>query len=127
MKKENFTVKDKTEVALGLCGIAISIVALVVSWNTASITNQTSRQLLEYQLEQERLPRIVALNYRLPIEFARMDTYTVERRIDFSSVSKSLYPIRIPIYNVGVGFAQNCTITQNLFRDYIIQQRELFI
>lgn len=30
--------------------------------------------------------------------------------IDFSCISNDVYPIKIPVYNVGVGFAQNCSI-----------------
>lgn len=82
------------------------IISTVVSLFTLVETNKTSRQLLEYQLEQERLPRIVALNYKLPVEIVNVNG----NYIDFSCISNDLYPIKIPVYNVGVGFAQNCSI-----------------
>ena len=83
-------------------GVGISLFSLFK-------TIDASETLLEYQLEQERLPLIMALDYELPVEFATINSIG-RNNIDFSSVPADLQPIKIPIYNVGIGFAQNCSI-----------------
>lgn len=92
--------------ALIMSGVSM-IVSVIVSLYIAWQANDESNRLAEYQLQQERLPRIVALNYELPVEIANING----EYIDFSSVSTDLYPIKIPVYNIGVASAQNCSIT----------------
>lgn len=98
---------DKISIAaLIMSGVSIivsGILSLYIAWQA----NDEANRLAEYQLQQERLPRIVALNYELPVEIAN----TNGEYIDFSSVSPDLYPIKIPVYNIGVASAQNCSIT----------------
>ena len=104
--------KNQTQTKISKRALWVSIISLIASTSislfTFMQTNETSKQLLEYQLEQDRLPRIMALNYELPVEILHVDNG--HKNIDFSSISSELYPIKIPIYNVGVGFAQNCNI-----------------
>lgn len=102
--------QDQTKIAKRALWVSIIslIVSAIISLFTFAKTNQTSRQLLEYQLEQERLPRIMALNYELPVEIIHVNNGDSD--IDFSYIQDELLPIKIPIYNVGVGFAQNCSI-----------------
>ena len=95
--------------------LIVSIITLIISTGISMFTlyqtNETSKQLLDYQLEQERLPNVTALNYDLPIGIVTIDAGIGENPIDFSHISSNLYPIKIPLYNVGVGFAQNCSVT----------------
>lgn len=104
--------ENQTQTKISKWALWVSIISLIVSASISLFTfiqtNETSKQLLEYQLEQDRLPRIMALNYELPVEIVHIDNG--HKNIDFSSISSELYPIKIPIYNVGVGFAQNCSI-----------------
>lgn len=104
--------ENQTQTKISKRALWVSIISLIASTSislfTFMQTNETSKQLLEYQLEQDRLPRIMALNYELPVEILHVDNG--HKNIDFSSISSELYPIKIPIYNVGVGFAQNCNI-----------------
>jgi len=57
--------------------IWISIISLIISsaisLYTFSETNRVSEQLLQYQLEQERLPRIMALNYKFPVNILKVN------------------------------------------------------
>lgn len=92
--------------ALIMSGVSI-IVSVIVSVYIAWQANDEASRLADYQLQQERLPRIVPLNYELPVDIAN----TNGECIDFSSVSPDLYPIKIPVYNIGVASAQNCRIT----------------
>ena len=108
-KRKKVPLEVKINITLGVIGSILSVLALVVSGWSAIKTNYTSQQLVEYQLEQERLPRVAGLNYRLPIDIKYLNTYR-GNKIVFSSLSQNLYPIKIPIYNVGVGIAQNCEI-----------------
>lgn len=106
--------KKQTKIAKwALIVSALSLItSIVISLFTFYKTNETSRQLLQYQLEQERLPRIMALNYELPVQISKINHYG-RNHIDFSSIPDNLHPIKIPIYNVGVGLAQNCNIVWN--------------
>ena len=96
--------------------IWISIISLIISsaisLYTFSETNRVSEQLLQYQLEQERLPRIMALNYKFPVNILKVNDngwYGIDSR----SIPDNCIPIKIPIYNVGIGLAQNCRISWN--------------
>lgn len=86
--------------------LIVSIITLIISTGISMFTlyqtNETSKQLLDYQLEQERLPNVTALNYELPIGIVTIDAGIGENPIDFSHISSNLYPIKIPLYNVGV-------------------------
>lgn len=100
-------IENKISIAALIMSGGSMIVSVIVSLYIAWQANDESNRLAEYQLQQERLPRIVALNYELPVEIANING----EYIDFSSVSTDLYPIKIPVYNIGVASAQNCSIT----------------
>lgn len=106
--------EDKKQTRIAIGALVVSIISFLFTALTTIYmfvkSNELSSRLLEYQLSQERLPRVMALNYELPVEILRID-YLGEKVIDYAQVSEDLQPIRIPIYNVGVGFAQNCRIT----------------
>lgn len=108
-KKKKIPLDVKVNITLGIVSSILSVLALVISGWSVLKTNYTSQQIVEYQLEQERLPRVAGINYRLPISIKYLKTYK-GNKIDFSCISQNLYPIQIPIYNVGVGIAQNCEI-----------------
>jgi len=107
--KEKLNLNDKIDIALGIISTILSGLAIVISTWSVLKTNETSRQIVSYQLEQERLPKVAALNYNLPISLGYLDTFEGQK-IDFSCMPKNLYPITIPVYNVGVGIAQNCEV-----------------
>lgn len=79
------------------CLIAFAAVILsIVSFNH-------SKEMLDYQIAQERLPRVVVLNYEITNSFEVNDSdeiYSYDLINDLS----------IPVYNIGVGVAQNCEI-----------------
>ena len=55
-----------------IISIIVSILALGFSiWSLFS-SNQNSRDLLEYQISEERLPIITGLNYELTIQLPRI-------------------------------------------------------
>lgn len=91
---------------LPIAAIAISIVAL-------KSTNETSMSIAEYQISQERLPRVMSLNQEVPLSFSVVPDGIACTAIDFSTVTETMYPLQIPIYNVGVGIAQNCKVAWN--------------
>lgn len=108
-KKKKIPLEVKVSIAFGIISSVLSVFAIITSVWSVIKNNYTSQQVIEYQLEQERLPKVVGINYRLPININYLDTYR-GNKIDFSSIPGNLYPITIHIYNVGVGIAQNCEI-----------------
>lgn len=85
----------------------LSVIAIVVSIVSLYVTTSTSKTLLDYQIEQERLPQIVTLNQELSLSFSIKKNDDI---VDFTSFSEDTHTIEIPIYNIGVGTAQNCTL-----------------
>lgn len=83
-----------------------AIAAFILSIYTFNISNENAQSIAEYQISQERLPKITGLNQQLDMSIRK----TSNGCVDFSYISKNIYPIQIPIYNVGVGMAQNCKI-----------------
>lgn len=87
--------------------IILSVLAIIVSIISLCVTTNTSKTLLDYQIEQERLPQIVALDQELSISFSIKKYDDI---VDLSSFLEDKHTIDIPIYNIGVGTAQNCTL-----------------
>lgn len=83
------------------CLIALAAVILsIVSFNH-------SKEMLDYQIAQERLPRVVVLNYKITNSFEVNDSDEIYS-YDF------INDLSIPVYNIGVGVAQNCEIKWNI-------------
>ena len=57
------------------------------------------------------MPRILAFNQEITFEF---QTKKYDDVVDFSSFVDKDYIIEIPIYNIGVGTAQNCVLEWEL-------------
>lgn len=95
LKKKKISTFEMISLVFAGIAIIISCVAL-----------KDSRKIAEYQIMQERLPRITGLNQTLEMELIQ----DRDGNIDFGRISEYSYPIRIPIYNVGVGIAQNCKV-----------------
>lgn len=92
----------KTEISNGIINTLISLVAIVLS----IISLFQSKQLLDYQIAQERLPNVVTLNHEISKSF----------EVDNDEIYSydSINDISIPVYNIGVGVAQNCEIKWNV-------------
>ena len=92
--------------------IWISIISLIISsaisLYTFSETNRVSEQLLQYQLEQERLPRIMALNYKFPVNILKVNDngwYGIDSR----SIPDNCNPIKIlPDKSLFIGDKTMC-------------------
>lgn len=93
---------DKVSKRIEAASLIVAIIALGIS----IFSLWQSQKVVEYQIEQERLPRIIGLNQTLDLQLLKDE----EGKIDFERLSDEVYPIKIPIYNVGVGIAQNCKV-----------------
>lgn len=91
-----------------IISMIVSILAFGFSiWSLFS-TNQNSRDLLEYQIAEERLPIVTGLNYEQTIQLQRASDSILDNTLDYNSIHKTIYPLQIPLYNIGTGLAQNC-------------------
>lgn len=109
-KTENSDTSARNEIKLRYIEVLATtmscLIALVAVILSIKSFNQ-SKEMLDYQIAQERLPRVVALNYEITNSFDVNDSdeiYSYDLINDLS----------IPIYNIGVGVAQNCEIKWNL-------------
>lgn len=92
----------KVEISNGTINNLISLVAIVLS----IVSFFQSKQLLDYQIAQERLPNVVTLNHEISKSF---EVYNDEI-YSYDSIND----ISIPVYNIGVGVAKNCEIKWNI-------------
>lgn len=81
----------------------IALAAVILSIKSLS----QSKEMLDYQIAQERLPRVVALNYEISNSFEVSDSDEI---YSYDLIND----LKIPIYNIGVGVAQNCEIRWNI-------------
>ena len=93
--------------------LVLPIVTIIISVVALRLTNQTSLNVAEYQISQERLPRVISLNQEVPLSFSIIEDGPMHAVVDFSTITGAMYPLQIPIYNVGVGLAQNCKVAWN--------------
>ncbi len=109
-KTENSDASTKNEIRLRyievLATIISSLIALVaVILSIVSFSH--SKEMLDYQIAQERLPKVAVLNYEITNSFevnSSDEIYSYDLINDLS----------IPVYNIGVGVAQNCEIKWNI-------------
>ena len=91
-----------------IISIIVSILAFGFSiWSLFS-TNQNSRDLLEYQISEGRLPIVTGLNYELTIQLQRLSDSVLDNTLDYDGIPNTIHPLQIPLYNIGTGIAQNC-------------------
>lgn len=86
--------------------LIVSILALGLSIWSVFATNQNSKDLLEYQISEERLPIVTGLNCEIPIQSPRAEDGILNQ----GSLPETIYPLKIAFYNIGTGMAQNCKI-----------------
>ena len=78
----------------------VAILISIVAWNKAE-------DVAKYQIAQERLPRVVLLNQGIQTSFETESQFYDYTMVDVSSITEG---IKIPLYNIGVGVAQNCVV-----------------
>ena len=61
--------KNTTKNTIEWINIILSIVAIAVSIVALYITGDTSKKLLQYQIDQERLPRVLALDQEYSFKY----------------------------------------------------------
>lgn len=87
------------EVITGIVSGVIALVAVVLS----IISLNQSKEIIDYQITQEQMPKVVVLNDEIASNF--------EKRYDGDIYNYELIKdICIPVYNIGTGIAQNCKI-----------------
>lgn len=92
-----------------IVGLIVSIFALGVSVWSLQSSQQTSKELVEYQVSEERLPIVTGLNHEIPIQLKKsLDSLGSVMISDDNS--DEVHPLQIPLYNIGPGMAQNCKI-----------------
>ena len=95
--------KTKLSFLLNCINVLCVILSLILSWYAIHSANK----LAIYQVEQERLPSVVCLNQDVKVNF-EIDYY------DMINSYKSLEDIKVKIYNLGAGIAQNCELTWDI-------------
>ena len=56
------------------------------------------------------MPVVFVANQELFIQFSDYSSFTFGDIVNFSSIGKDKFPVRVPFYNVGAGIARNCQI-----------------
>lgn len=125
---------SKEEVLLKKWEHIISLIALVVSVISIYTSWQTGKAVANYEFLLSQTPNIRILNQEIQIPFdVNFDIESTEFGgyrgiIDLKTTEDDDFPIKIPVYNIGVGIAQNCKViwsAQNQ-KEVILQCREIF-
>ena len=109
-KSENSDVSTKNEIRLRYIEVLATIISCLIALAAVILSIESlnqSKEMLDYQIAQERLPRVVVLNYEITNSFevnSSDEIYSYDLINDLS----------IPVYNIGVGVAQNCEIKWNI-------------
>lgn len=124
MEKDQLKVKDDSDKKSQRINNCLAVIAIIVSIIAIVVSTKTSKELTEYQILQDRLPKIIGLNQ----EISTSVVITDKGMVDFSHVDKNFYPFCIPVYNVGVGIAQNCVLEwdEDSIHNAILQMKKLF-
>lgn len=122
--------KDKKDII----DITISLMALLVSIGALLTSTHTQKKIANYEFLLSQTPNIRILNQEIQIPFdfdpkiESTDFGGYEGIIDLATIEDNDFPIKIPVYNIGVGIAQNCKViwsAQNQ-KEVILQCREIF-
>lgn len=89
----------RVQAITGIIGGVIAFCAFVLS----IISLCYSKNIVNYQIEQEQMPKVVVLNHEFSCSF---DVKRDSEIIDYSSINDMC----IHLYNVGLGVAQNCSV-----------------
>lgn len=80
----------------------LNLLLLCFSLGVSYKANEVSEKLVEYQIEQSRMPNVVCLEQEVVLK-------NMENDEDFEK-DGLIEDIYLPVYNIGVGTAQNCVI-----------------
>ncbi len=109
-KTENSDASTKNEIRLRYIEVLATIISCLIALAAVILSIESlnqSKEMLDYQIAQERLPRVATLNYEITNSFevnSSDEIYSYDLINDLS----------IPVYNIGVGVAQNCEIKWNI-------------
>lgn len=134
-KEKNMKIdwKNKFKERKDMIEIAISLFALLVSIGALLTSTHIQKKVADYEFLLSQTPNICFLNQEIQIPFSikydAEDTAVGGYKgiIDLTTTNDD-FPIKIPVYNTGVGIAQNCKViwsTQNQ-KDVALQCRDIF-
>lgn len=109
-KTKNSDESERNEIRLRYIEVLATAISCLIALAAVILSIKSfsqSKEMLDYQIAQERLPRVVVLNYEITNSFEVNDNdeiYSYDLINDLS----------IPVYNIGVGVAQNCEIKWNI-------------
>ena len=114
--------------------IVISFFALLVSIGALLTSAHTQKKVANYEFLLSQTPNIRILNQEIQLPFdVNFDIESTEFGgyrgiIDLTTTEDNDFPIKIPVYNIGVGIAQNCKVVWNAQnqKEVILQCREIF-
>lgn len=91
----------------------ITLFSLVFSIVSIIVSAVSSFGVAKYQRDQSLVPNVCFLNQAVRIPFSidsDSEFFDYGGELDYSTIDKSYYPLRIPIRNIGVGLAQNISV-----------------
>lgn len=115
--------KDMIEIVISLVALLVSIIALLSS-------TYAQKEVANYEFLLSQTPNICFLNQEIQIPFTIDEDTQIggyDGIIDLTTTDDN-FPIKIPVYNTGVGMAQNCKIIMSVQeqKDVALQCREIF-
>lgn len=109
-KTENSDASTKNEIRLRYIEVLATIISCLIALAAVILSIESlnqSKEMLDYQIAQERLPKVVALNYEITNSF---EVNNNDKIYSYDLIND----LSIPLYNIGVGVAQNCEIKWNI-------------
>lgn len=115
-KRTNGNWKNKIKDKKDLIELGISFIALLVSIWAILTSTRTQKEVANYEFLLSQTPNICILNQEFQIPFEinfdveNTDFGGYKGIINLATIEDNDFPIKIPIYNIGVGIAQNCKV-----------------
>lgn len=109
-KTENSDAYARNKIRLRYIEVLATVISCLIALATVILSIKSlsqSKEMLDYQIAQERLPRVVALNCEVSNSFEVSDSDEI---YSYDLIND----LKIPVYNIGVGVAQNCEIRWNI-------------
>lgn len=127
MKCDEISILDIFNFSVALLSFVVAVIALINS-------KQIEMDVADYEFTLSQMPKVCILNqeFQIPLQSnfnaddSDIDGYN--RALDFSDISMEYFPIKIPIYNIGIGLAQNCKVELGILeqKNIVLDCRDVF-
>lgn len=127
MKFNEISILDIFNFFVALLSFGVAVIALINS-------KQIEMDVADYEFTLSQMPKVCILNqeFQIPLQsdFGADDSQVegYNRALDFSDISEGYFPIKIPIYNIGTGLAQNCKVKLGILeqKNMALDCRDIF-